>query len=91
MAAGLAKGAASSPPPPSGRTRPATADGSSTTSGAASLSVNVRVSQPGWAWSGAIRIGDADPGEMLVKVSWYIGSLLLALIAIPPGHPYLHL
>ena len=32
------------------------------------LSLNVRVSQPGWAWSRRICLGSVEPGEMLVKV-----------------------
>ena len=40
-----------------------------------SLSMNVRVSQPGWSWSNGIRLGDIEPGEMLVKVSMHSVTL----------------
>lgn len=32
------------------------------------LAVNLRVSEPGWSWSGAVGLGALQPGELLVKV-----------------------
>lgn len=34
----------------------------------AALALNLRVSEPGWSWSGGVSLGAACPGELLVKV-----------------------
>eukprot|EP00798_Chlamydomonas_sp_ICE-L_P001331 gene1331-32688_t len=46
------------------------------------LRLNIRVYEPGWAWSGGISLGDATPGDLFVKAN-ILGWLVPGWCLVP--------